>query len=488
MSLFRNKDKLNDTLKLINSGDFVILHEDDLKKDRELFSGLSALVQHLAKGKKSISEMIKDSLRLATMISAFDIRLAFHSETMDKMATEMNNVAESSHRSMIEISKAVEEITETNTELVASLANISNESRLLSDNTEQSHVKIEEIRSENRKLLEIADKMKSDFKNLMSVLNSMEATMGGIHEIMDQTSMLALNASIEAARAGESGRGFAVVAEEIQKLSDTTSSQLKTIQALLHQVRDASDKSSASSEKTAASINTVNNAIESISEGFTKNIKSINEIADNLSQLSAHNEEANAALEEISATISSVVEETKVIKADAGSVKFASLSVLDVAKSISDVESHVTSMARRAGELSSDSFYSISNSDFISAIKAAITAHHGWVDSLKNMVDSMKIAPIQLDDTQCGFGHFYHSVKPTSEKILHVWTQIDAVHHSFHLKGGEVIAYIRQDDSVSAKKVFGEIMEISRKMMGMLDELISVTEGMSAGGRGIYHA
>ncbi|QLH80056.1 HAMP domain-containing protein [Halosimplex rubrum] len=106
-----------------------------------------------------------------------------------------------------------------------------------------------------------------------------------ITEIVEQTNMLALNASIEAAHADGDGAGFAVVADEIKGLAEETKEAAGDIESRIDGIQ-------------AQAGETVER-MESTSERVTDGVGTVEEAVDALETIVEHTEEVDTGIQEI---------------------------------------------------------------------------------------------------------------------------------------------------------------------------------------------
>ena len=429
-----------------------------------------------------ITGILKGVFSIATLLSNFDLKLSFHSRKIVEITGCMKNLSNDTAAAAEEITSATAQIADTSLQLSNSIEKINAEAIILGDNFDESNRLLKQITVENKDVISISEIMKVNVDDLVNNLNSIRSTIKGINDISEQIEILSVNASIEAARAGAAGKGFAVVAVETKRLSSSTKALLDSLDTFVEGIDISSRKSSDSVEKTVLSIHKVNDAIKDMSVMMSKNMNSVNSITVSISSVAANSQELSASLEEAANTVDKINTDIQDISNAADNLDKIGKSLNEMSDLMSDVETKYSQLTARAGKMSNDTRYGLSNNDFLANIEDAVKAHNSWVNTLKTMVQKMEVSPIQTDDHKCGFGHFYHSVTPASSKVTALWSSIDAYHHELHSKGGETIKHIINGDALKANNTYSQAFELSIKIGKAFEEIIRLTKEMISSG------
>jgi methyl-accepting chemotaxis protein len=449
--------------------------EDYTKADPKIFE----MYQRLCNGRTQFEKVVDKNLQAVMQISSLDISVEHYANEISKISDGFSNASDNIHQVTVATTKVAQEVANAHEGLTYTIIEASTEAETVYTNIKSGQKELTSIKDLSTTTIQNSQEMQADMNNLLNVINRMNEVIEGINAISAQTNLLALNASIEAARAGEAGKGFAVVAEEIRQLAEGTKTLTGDMGEFVKGIQGASQKSSSSVTTAISVLDTINDRINSVWQLNEENKSSVGKITESISALASASEEISNSMDELASQSAKIEEQSTEIKDDANSLHNLSAALENAAAPATDIEKELDDAAKIMGQMGKDVFYMLTNAQFESYIQKAVIAHQKWLDTLHRMLEERTIYPLQLDDTKCGFGHFYYAMVPQNEQVQSVWKGLAEKHKQFHGYGSQVIKAIFDEDYARAGELYGQASAHSEKLIADLNHMIEIVEDLT---------
>ena len=438
------------------------LKDADYSREPEL----NKIYTRLSHGRKQFAEVFDKNIKAVMQISSLDLTMQYQNEKIVDISRKVAKATETIFGNSSNDWDNRGRSNNQHEEMTHNIVEVSSETENVYRKIETAQEELTTIRELSDKTIEMSRNMQSDMDDLLEVINRLNNVIEGIENISLQTSLLALNASIEAARAGEAGKGFAVVAGEIRGLADKTQTLTQNMSEFVDNIKNASQKSVGSAKDTINILDNMTEKIENVWELNNENQEHVSKVNETISSLASVSEEISSSMAEMENQMRDSTEFMNNVSKD----------LIKAVKPVVDIEKTLDDTVKQMGSMTEDAFFHLKNEEFAKYVSNAITAHHSWLKNLGEMVKQRMILPLQLDDTKCGFGHFYYAMTPDIQEILPIWKGLGAKHKRFHGYGSDVMNAIHSEDYFRAEQIYNEAKNYSKELISDMERMLQLVK------------
>lgn len=432
-----------------------------------------------------LSDASRLLMNATSSLSTFDVGMTHISQQLMKYAGTLAEVSDSNLAIVEETTASLNVVDDHAKSAFDTIHDMSVEAKELAGKTEESKQLLQNARRLKDELVEDMRVMAKEMADLMHLVGEVNEIVDKVQSIAGQTNLLALNASIEAARAGEMGKGFAVVADEVRKLADDTNEQLVDMRQFVSQMNKATEESKASLEKSVTSGDRMGEMINGVADSVRDNAEQLSAMAENVHGMTMSIEEIRTAIHEINTAMDASTADAEQMANMTTNLSDDAAKSVDYAKQLAQIDDDLSAIVEKVYLGLEEGRRAPKNGEIIDILEKAKTAHGNWLGVLKEIVDEGKAIPLQVNPKKCVFGHFYYALAIKCPEVATEWKQIGTLHGAFHTMGQTVLSKLNQDID-SRRALYEEAVELSKKLMASIDDVIRKLNQMTRERREVF--
>ena len=274
--------------------------------------------------------------------------------------------------------------------------------------------------------------------------------------------------------------------EAISELAEGTKQLTGNMGEFVEGIRDASEKSSKSVDVAITSLDNIDQKINAVWNINDENKKNVGNISESISSLAGISEEISSSMNVLETQVSCIEDQCSNLSNDAETLTIINGNLKGSVEPITQVETGMDHAVKIVGGMNRDTFYRMDNATFDTYVQKAMEAHKNWLETLHTMVTEKTVLPLQLDDTKCGFGHFYYSMHPENPAIAPVWNALAEKHRRFHGYGKEVQQALFDENVARAEEIYQEAENYSNELQNDFPAILNISAGLSQNGQSVF--